>query len=40
MKNETDYDAFIVGSELKRSYFDHACSNLKNATAQHEFTLA
>lgn len=30
----------FVGSELKRSYFDHACANLKNATAQHEFTLA
>jgi DNA modification methylase len=30
----------FVGSELKKSYFDVAKSNLQNATAQSEFTLA
>ena len=29
----------FVGSELKKSYFDAACLNLKNATAQSEFIL-
>lgn len=29
----------FVGSELKRSYFDMACTNLNNATAQHELKL-
>ncbi len=29
----------FVGSELKRSYFDLACSNLNNATAQQEMQL-
>jgi len=30
----------FVGSELKRSYFDVACANLKNAKAQAELQLA
>lgn len=29
----------FVGSELKKSYFEAACSNLKNATSQQEFVL-
>lgn len=30
----------FVGSELKRSYFEQACVNLKNAKAQHEMSFA
>jgi hypothetical protein len=29
----------FVGSELKRSYFEQACGNLRNATAQQELVL-
>lgn len=29
----------FVGSELKRSYFDQACANLKNARAQTSLAL-
>ena len=29
----------FVGSELKRSYYEQACVNLANATAQQEFSL-
>jgi len=29
----------FIGSELKRSYYDLACANLNNATAQHELQL-
>jgi hypothetical protein len=29
----------FVGSELKRSYFDLACTNLNNATTQSELKL-
>ena len=30
----------FIGSELKRSYFEQACSNLKNAKSQKELSLA
>jgi len=30
----------FVGSELKRSYFEQACANLKNAKSQKELVLA